>query len=157
MQSLRIPDLFSSRLSCSIASITWLSSSLVRRARGTRSCLDRKSLSCLCISQRDTLSDSLYTAYTNKVYGFRQLSIYLLLFEGSMPTTTRIHYGTLEFSVGRTIITSLYTRRLTTVKVYIHTSAHTHVILLRTSGCTSGHTRFIYRRPRSTTNASTQQ
>lgn len=50
------------------------------RARGTRSRLDRKSLSCLCISQRDTLSDSLYIAYTDKVYGFRQLSIYTYCF-----------------------------------------------------------------------------
>lgn len=100
------------------------------RTRGTRNRLDRKSLSCLCISQRDTLW----------IYGFRQLSTYLLFSEGSMPTTTRIHYGTLEFSAGRTIMTSLYTRRLITVKVYIHTSAHTHVILLRTSGCTSSHT-----------------
>lgn len=74
-----------------------------------------------------------YAPHTDiEVYGSGN-SRYLQLSEGSMPTTIRVRYGMLEFSVGQTLMTPpihvvVNHRR----NIYIHTSAHMHVILLRT-------------------------
>lgn len=69
-QSLRIPDLFFSRYRQ--APITRLSNRLVEELEVVS--IEIRSL--VYVSAFDTLSDSLYTAHTDKVYGFRQLSIF---------------------------------------------------------------------------------
>lgn len=129
-QSLRIPGLFSSRYRGSTAPITRLSNRLLveESSRSARRRLDRKSLSCLCISQRDTLSDSSYTAHTDKVYMDSGNSRILTAFQGLAMPTTRFASVTepSNFPQDGHSWPPIHVAVLTTVEIYIYTYLDAH-------------------------------